>query len=211
METDVELKVSHARRHCEVVFINEKLFGTESKGNSRFMCKVQDIKILGASLIFLSSLKLTYLPSGTLHSSWKSPLFHWSRQYEYDMFLSLVLNWREWLLPASGVVDNQNILTSVSLSWLGHWACDSSSLSSWRLEGLLKGWLDSVLDGWTFFSEMICLTRRGPQSSQHIQLNRFEPRNTKFVGFKQMENPGCKSTRGLLLPRDKPSSYLYHV
>lgn len=76
METDVELKVSHARCHCEVVFINEKLFGTESKENSRFMCKVQDIKILGASLIFLSALKLTYLPSGTLHSSWKSPLFH---------------------------------------------------------------------------------------------------------------------------------------
>ena len=75
METDIELKVSHARRHCKVVFINEKLLGTESKGNSRFMCKVQDIKILGASLIFLSALKLTYLPAGTLHSSWKSPLF----------------------------------------------------------------------------------------------------------------------------------------
>lgn len=50
---------------------------------------------------------------------------------------------------------------------------------------------------------MICLARGGPQSSQHIQLNRFEPRNTKCVGFKQMENPGCKST-GRLLPGDKP-------
>ena len=168
----------------------------------RFMCKVQDVKILGAALVLWVPWNFTYLPSGTLHSPWKSPLFHWNRQYESGRFLCLVLNWREWLFPASGMVDNQNILISVSLPW----GLDPWQLISFFLE--TRGFVEGVaglfvLDGWTFFSEMICLVRGGPQSSQHIQLNRFEPRNTKCVGFKQMENPGCKSTRGLL-PWDKP-------
>ena len=178
----------------------------------------QDVKILGGITCLLSALKLTYLSSSTLQFILQVSFGSFKyRQYESGRFLYLVLNRSGWLFHASSIVDNQNIFISVSSpTWaLGSNVfafCDNSPLpGDWR-DCSRSSWT-LVLGGWYFFllSEMICyhhfccIGRGAPQSSQHMQSkNHFEPRNTKCVGFKQMENQGCKSPVSPLLSWGKP-------